>query len=103
MTVAVCWKCGAMKSGAFKPCPKCGATPTLRDDQVISLAMSDHFSDKSTMEAMAADVAAGKPLELDPEVRLFLITILEAARARGLEDQPLPPPPTKKPWWRKMF
>lgn len=50
MTQAVCFKCGAIKFGAFCPCPACNATPEAEDDLVISLAMTDHYFDVKTLQ-----------------------------------------------------
>ncbi|MGI0135063.1 MAG: hypothetical protein ACREBW_08925 [Candidatus Micrarchaeaceae archaeon] len=105
MTVAICWKCGAKKWGAFNTCPKCNATPSSEDDLVTSLAMSDQYFDQNTLERMAADVATGKPPELDSESRLKLIKALRnvggfkgATKAKDIDYKP----PTK-PWWKKIF
>lgn len=102
-----------MKWGAFNPCEKCNATPRTEDDLAISLLMSDHYFDKPTMEHMGADVAAGKPPQIDPETRRMLITTMRVTgmhnrflrpggRATDLDYQPSPPPPDK-PWWKKLF
>lgn len=106
MTVAVCWKCGEMKWGAFNACPKCKAAPSSEDDMAISLAMSDHYFDKPTMEQMGADIAAGKPLQLDPATRLNLINTIRGvgtnvAKATGIDCQPQHS--SKKPWWKRLF
>lgn len=107
MTIAVCWKCGEMKWGAFNPCPKCKAIPSTEDDLVMSLAMSDHYFDQPTMERMGADISAGTPVYLDEATRTSLVNtlressllpVLMAARAKGIEHQPLADP---KPWWRR--
>ena len=107
MTVAICIKCGTSKFGAFNPCPRCQATPTSEDDFVISLAMSDHYFKKAALDQMGADIAAGKPLQLDPETRRMLIGVLRdtgmfrrAAKAHDIEDVPLP---KKKSWWQRIF
>ena len=112
MTVAVCWKCGEMKRGAFNPCPKCKAAPRSEDDLAVSLAMSDHYFDKPKLELMGADIAAGKPLQLAPETRRNLIKVLrdgaavlpmfkDAPRAADIDYES--PPPPKKSWWKKLF
>jgi hypothetical protein len=50
MTRAVCFKCGAIKFGAFCPCPECGDVPATEDDLALSLAMSDHYFDMATLD-----------------------------------------------------
>ena len=101
-----------MKFGAFNACPKCKAAPSTEDDLAISVAMSDHYFDKPTLERMGADVAAGKPMHLAPETRRDLIKSLRDAQrhmplfkdAKKADDVDYePPPPVKKPWWRRFF
>lgn len=100
-----------MKLGAFNPCPACKAAPRSEDDLVISLAMSDHYFDKANLELMGTNIAAGKPLQLDPETRRNLIKALRdgaehlpkfknAPRAADIDYEP---PPKKKPWWKRIF
>ena len=112
MTVAVCWKCGEMKWGAFNACPKCHASPSSEDELAISLAMSDHYHDKSTLERMGQHVAEGKPMMLDPETRGALIRKIRdfalempafkhAARAMDIDYEP--PLPSKNPSWAIML
>ena len=36
MTLAVCFKCGKAKFGAFNPCEGCQAMPQSEDDFVLS-------------------------------------------------------------------
>ena len=76
MTVAICWKCGEVKWGAFNPCPKCKAAPTGEDDMAVSLALTDHYFDKAALERMGVDIAAGKQMTLDPATRQKLIRAL---------------------------
>lgn len=66
MTVAVCIKCGAFKWGAFNPCETCGAKPNGPDEMALSMAISDHHFDKPSLERIAAEIRAGRPVPIDP-------------------------------------
>ncbi len=112
MTMAVCFRCGAIKFGALLPCPGCAAVPTSEDDLALSMAMTDHFFDAPTLERMGADVRGGRPVRLDPKTKEAMVGQLRrsglmrrlresaedlaAARPRPAP----PPPPAKKPWWK---
>ena len=106
MTLAICFKCGKSKFGAFNPCEGCQATPRSEDDFVLSLALSDHYFQKPALDQMGADIAAGKPLQLDPDTRRMLIGVLRetgmfrgVAKAADVSTTTAP----KKPWWRVIF
>ena len=73
MTMAVCFKCGVIKFGAFVPCPECSAFPRTEDDLALSLAMTDHYFDMPTLEQMGASVRDGEPPHLDPETHANLV------------------------------
>src|SRR5579871_5234 len=73
MTTAVCFKCGAIKFGAFVPCPECSGFPQTEDDLALSLAMTDHYFDMPTLEQMGASVRDGVPPHLDPDTHRELI------------------------------
>ena len=67
MTVAVCLKCGAMKHGAFNPCPACRFVPKENDDVARHLLATDHYFKKADLEAMGAHVKEGKPINFHPD------------------------------------
>jgi hypothetical protein len=67
MTAAVCLKCGAMKFGAFNPCPSCRFVPKETDDLARHLLASDHYFKKANLEAMGAHIKAGKPIHFHPD------------------------------------
>jgi hypothetical protein len=71
--MAVCFKCGVIKFGAFVPCPQCAAFPQTEDDLALSLAMTDHYFDMPTLEQMGAAVRDGNPPHLDPKSHAQLI------------------------------
>jgi hypothetical protein len=80
MTQAVCFKCGEMKHGVFTKCSHCGERPVTDDELVLSLAMTDHYFDSTTIKQMGAAVAGGKPPNLDEKSRQDLLKQLENAR-----------------------
>ncbi len=65
MTAAICIKCGAMKVGAFTPCPKCRFTPESPQDQARSILLSDRNLDASTLEEKAQRIHRGETLNFD--------------------------------------
>jgi hypothetical protein len=67
LTIAVCLHCGELKHGAFKRCPKCGYTPNDDESLTKHLLVTDHFHRRETLEAIAARVKSGQPIEFDPE------------------------------------
>jgi hypothetical protein len=86
MTEAVCFKCGALKWGAFNHCKNCGARPTSDDDLMVSLACTDHYFERSKLEQIGRDIREGHAVQLDPATREKLIPeIREAKRLMGLD------------------
>lgn len=67
MTLAVCLKCGHLKFGAFTRCSQCGTTPDDDESLTKHLLLSDHFHTRAELEAIAAEIRAGRPPEFDPE------------------------------------
>lgn len=67
MTVAVCLKCGAMKHGAWTPCPKCRHTPQDPEDKAKHMMTSDHYFSKADLESISTRVQGGLPLSFDPK------------------------------------
>src|SRR5262245_35907353 len=110
MTMAVCFKCGDIKFGAFVPCPKCAGMPQTEDELALSLAMTDHYFDMPTLEQMGASVREGKPPHLGPETHAQLIEMIRGMglqeKLKTMSDMSPPPdpsltaPPVKKPWWK---
>jgi len=80
MTEAVCFKCGALKWGAFTNCKNCGARPTSDDDLMVSLACTDHYFDHSKLEQIGRDIRAGHAVQLDPATREKLIPEIREAK-----------------------
>lgn len=65
MTYAICIKCGEGKFGAFVPCLKCGFKPESFSDQARAIVLSDHSSNRATLDAAGAKLRAGESLEFD--------------------------------------
>ena len=53
MTLAVCFKCGSQKVGAFCPCPDCGQEPKTEDELAVSMVMTDHYFDQASLDRMS--------------------------------------------------
>ncbi len=88
MTTAVCFKCGSLKFGSFCPCPECHERPRTEDDLIISLAMSDHYFDLSTLEQMGEAVRThGQPPDLDPDSKEAFRKLIAESRASGALDE----------------
>ena len=68
MTVAVCYKCGAFKRGAFVHCETCGSRPTNDDDLALSMAFSDRNFDQPTLQFISGQLQVGKPVSVDPSL-----------------------------------
>jgi hypothetical protein len=63
MTKAVCFKCGEMKFGAWRPCPSCGVRPVYEDEFDLSTALTDHFFELEDLEEFSARIKRGIVLE----------------------------------------
>ena len=111
MTMAVCFKCGVIKFGAFVPCPECSSAPQTEDELALALAMTDHYFDMPTLEQMGAAVRDGNPPHLNPQTHAQLIETIRSsgmlaklARLSSTPGEEVPAaeqrPPRKKPWWR---
>ena len=109
MTIAVCFKCGEFKFGAFNPCEKCGEFPKTEDELAISLAMTDHYFDKHSLEQMgAATKRDGKPPNLAPETHQDLLKVIRESKTMmpmvenlmKEESDALKMEVKPKPWWR---
>lgn len=78
MTTAVCFKCGAMKVGAFTTCEKCKAAPQTVDDLALSLAITDHYFDGENLNNISLDIKNGKAVSLDAETKARLVESIKA-------------------------
>ena len=69
MTSAVCFKCGAEKSGALTQCGSCNVTPTEKSDLALSLVLSEHLSSKTQLEVLSYEIQSHLKLTV-PEALL---------------------------------
>ena len=77
MTKAICWQCGAFKTGSWIPCPNCSADPITNDERIISLFLSDHYHNEKSLNALHAQITSGsKNYVIHNEIREKLKPIL---------------------------
>ena len=77
MTRAICWQCGAFKSGSWKPCTNCSADPISDDERIISLFLSDHYHNEKSLNALHVQItSSSKNYVLPNELREKLKPIL---------------------------
>lgn len=87
MTIAICYKCGEFKFGAFSPCPKCSALPKSEEDHALSLMLTDHYLDQPTLETMGTEIKRGNRPRLDMEAHEELIKVLRDLLPKKPEPQ----------------
>jgi hypothetical protein len=56
MTNAICFKCGAEKTGALTQCGSCNVTPRDEHDLALSLVLSEHLSSKTQLQVLAHEI-----------------------------------------------
>ena len=76
MTMAVRFRSGLVKFGAFVPCPGCSGTSRDEDD----LARTDHPFDLPTLEPVGASVRDGQPPHLDPATHAQLVEPIRSGK-----------------------
>jgi len=85
MTVAVCLKCGAMKHGAWTPCPKCKHVPADPEDKAKHMMTSDHYFAKADLEGISERIQSGQPLQFDQkQVEQVATTIASVNPEKGV-------------------
>jgi hypothetical protein len=106
MTKAVCFSCGDIKFGAFNPCSGCGETPRVDGDLILSLAMTDHYFNDSSLKQLGDSVKAGSPPKLDENTRSNLLKILEEFKKSpagqifpGLKPEQKSEVKPRRKWW----
>lgn len=50
------------------PCSRCGEKPEREDELALSIALTDHYSDRETLERLGSQIAAGKRPSVDPNL-----------------------------------
>jgi len=87
MTIAVCFRCGTIKHGAFAPCPDCAAHPQTEDEMALSVALTDHFFDMVALEFFSGALRDGRTLRLNSKQRDELVqTIRSTGMVAKLQD-----------------
>jgi hypothetical protein len=80
MTMAICFKCGKMKFGAFTQCPECNGEPKTDDELVVSLVMTDHIYNGEEMELLGENIKKGIKPEIAPEFYKGLLNVIRQDR-----------------------
>ena len=81
MTVAVCLKCGAIKVGAWTPCPKCNHLPEDLEDQAKHVMISDHYFSRTDLEGISARVKNRLPLHFDAKNIVDIVAALKSSES----------------------
>lgn len=68
MTVAICFKCGNFKKGAFNPCEKCNALPKSEEELALSIVITDHYFNQLNLEQLSVCIKNGGKPELSADV-----------------------------------
>jgi hypothetical protein len=68
MTIAVCFKCGEFKHGAFKPCPKCGEYPLNDNERAKSIVLTDHNYSPDELKSFGDSIKRGAEPDTDTEI-----------------------------------
>ena len=84
MTLASCFVCGALKVGAWTPCPVCGANPATDEEMATSLALTDHYLTPENLAQVGQRIAAEQPVAIPEEFYAQLL-----ARRSGKAAGPL--------------
>ena len=101
MTIAVCFKCGQKKIGAFLPCPNCGKVPKTDEELAVSLAMTDHYFDKADLDKMSeATRRNGKAPELSRETQQQMVEAIRRLRPMLPDMIKQDSATDRRPWWK---
>jgi hypothetical protein len=68
MTVAVCFKCGALKFGAYSECECCHTLPLTDEERSVSIYLTDHFYETDGLEDIGQRIARGEKMPLASEL-----------------------------------
>jgi len=113
MGMAICFNCGAAKTGALIVCRECGGVPKASNEFAVSLALSDHLSSKNDLAKYSHElrnhlklsvpneaIAQASEALKDPQLLAMLgVQSSEAAATapRQVSAQQLPPIPSGQP------
>lgn len=59
MTLAICYRCGSQKFGAFVPCKACGFIPSNDYEMAYSLALTEHHLPKDVLAQIGERIKSG--------------------------------------------
>ena len=94
--MAICLKCGSVKSGALDACRKCGAAPRTKSEYAVSLALSDHLSTKEQLAQYSHELRNSKKLSVPREALAQALDALKDSQLLAmLGAQPSVPSSTK--------
>ena len=68
MTIAICFKCGNFKKGAFNPCEKCNVLPKSEEELALSIVLTDHYLNQVDLEHLSTCINNGGRAELSSEM-----------------------------------
>ena len=80
--MSVCFNCGAMKVGAYKPCDACSVAPRKTANHVYSLLLTDHYLPREELDRISEATLSGGPRPSLPEQLLEKLG-KDADRYRG--------------------
>ena len=108
MSLAICYKCGAKKSGALVTCSQCKAAPRNTQEATLSLALSDSLSSEQELAVYSANIKEGERPSIpgavlsrasdamsDPQLRAMILgtprTAVSADTDLATKNRPSPP------------
>lgn len=93
MTTAVCFRCGHLKPGSFLACDQCQEKPQTDEEFIVSIAMTNHYFDQASLEAMRDYIRANdRHPELDSNSMKTFRKAFEEAKASGALKELFTPP-----------
>lgn len=108
MSLAICYKCGAKKSGALVTCSQCKAAPRDTQEATLSLALSDSLSSEQELAVYSANIKEGERPSIpgavlsrasdamsDPQLRAMILgtsrETVSADAEPAIKNRPSPP------------
>jgi hypothetical protein len=64
VTIAICFKCGHFKKGAFNPCEYCAVSPRSEEELALSIVLTDHYFNQVNLEQLSTWVKDSGSAEL---------------------------------------
>jgi hypothetical protein len=68
VTIAICFNCGEFKHGALTLCKKCNTVPKSEESVALSIVITDHYFDESTLNHISISMKKGSKVELSSEL-----------------------------------